>query len=398
MVDCNWRWRALAADGRVLGGTDRAGSRQAALKLLAQRGLVPLSCRRCWRRRRLRLSTTERIDFTRRLAIVVGAGFPVQEALKVLSLRAGGGAVDALARQLLAAIGSGQSFSAALTASGVFDRIYVTLALIGERSSRFALILEELAAHLEWRHGFSARISRATLYPLAAALAAVALLVFMLVFLVPRFSDFLSALDSEPGFSTRLALALSNGLSDPPAALFLCLLAPLLLFVCARLHPRASRMLDRLILRLPLWGSLALEISLTRVTSTLVLLHSTKVDMIESLSLVQGLAGNRAFEHEIEDICRQVQGGRSLADGFSSSRLFPPLFSRSAALAERSGTFDSAFSMLADYYRLASSSRLDKIERLLPSLILVFAGGSMLWLILAIFAPLYEVALGLGAG
>ena len=398
MTDPVWRWRALAADGKVLRGTDQAGSREAALKLLTQRGLSPLSCRRSWRRRRLRLSSTERIDFTRRLAIVVGAGFPVQEALKVLSMREGEGGVDALARQLLARIGTGQTFSAALAASGAFDRIYVTLAVVGERSSRFALILEQLASHLEWRQNFSARISRATLYPLAAALATAALFVFMLVFLVPRFSDFLSALDSEPGFSTRLAMRMSAGLSDPPAILIPLVLAPVLLFVGARLHPGASRALDRLLLHLPFWGALVLEISLTRVTSTLVLLHSAKVDMIESLSLVQALAGNRAFEHEIEGICRQIQGGRSLAEGFSSSRLFPPLFSRSAALAERSGTFDSAFSMLADYYRLASSSRLDKLERLLPSLILLLAGGSMLWLILAIFAPLYEVALGLGAG
>ena len=396
MADFSWRWRALSADGKVLSGIDQAGSRESALKLLAQRGLVAVSCRRLWCRRRLRLSTAERIAFTRRLAIVVGAGFPVQEALKVLSLRAGGG--DALARHLLASIGAGQAFSAALAASGAFDRIYVALAVVGERSSRFALILEELASHLEWRQGFSARIARATLYPLGAALAALALLIFMLVFLVPRFSDFLSALDSEPGFSTQLALSMSAALRDPPPVLMIFVIAPVLLFAGARLHPRASRTLDHLILRLPVWGALALEISLTRVTSALVLLHSAKVDMIESLSLVQALAGNRAFEHEIEGICRQIQNGRSLADGFSSSRLFPPLFSRSAALAERSGTFDSAFGMLADYYRIASSSRLDKLERLLPSLILLFAGGSMLWLILAVFSPLYEVALGLGTG
>lgn len=267
---------------------------------------------------------------------------------------------------------------------------------VGENTGTLDKVLQRLADFLEDQARMKSRISSAMAYPILMALVGTGVLGFLMAFVVPKVTRMIQDLGQSLPLPTLMLISFSNFLSSYWWLIAL-LLAGTAVALARYVRTEAGRLaLDRLALRVPLFGRLNLLIATARFSRTLGTLLNSGVPLLSALDISQNLMQNRILRQALEDTSVAVREGESLADPLRRSGVFPPMLAQMSAIGERSGELEAMLFRVADAYEHQVEMSMAGMLSLLEPLMILLMGTVVGFIVMAILLPIFQASSGMG--
>ncbi len=330
--------------------------------------------------------------FSRQLATMMGAGLPIVQALAILEKQADNKKFKAMLKDIRTDVEGGTAFSDALAKFPVFGRLYVNLVRAGEASGTLDVILDRLAMFLEKELELRGKIRSAMVYPVIVFVFAMLVTYFLLTTIVPQFAQILTDLGSELPLLTRFLIAVSGFLRS--STLWL-LAAAAVLYGAYRVFyrtERGRRVIDRIKLRMPVFGVLNKKSSLARFSRTLGLLLSSGVNIVEATDITKGTAGNAVVEDILEETKTTIQVGEPLHSTLLRyPEIFPPMVASMVAIGEETGALDAMLQKIADFYEREVDETVEGLTAAIEPIMIIFLGVIVGMIVAGMFLPLFQI-------
>jgi general secretion pathway protein F len=396
-----YAFEALSADGHTRKGTLEADSVKSARTQLRIQGLVPLSVEAVQVAKagsagalfaRRVLGAQALSVWTRQLAGLVVSGLPLERALASLSSEAESDAERNLVADIRAEVNSGSTFARALSQHPrEFSVIYVAVVGAGEQSGNLGLVLEHLAQDLEDQQVLNAKLLGAALYPAIVSLVALAIVLFLVTYVVPQVASVFAGSKRALPFLTVLML----GISDVVRSYGWLMLAALVVGIggarWALRVPELRYRFDAAWLGLPIIGRLSRSYNAARFASTLAMLAAAGVPILKALQAASDTLNNQAMRRDAQDALVAVREGAPLASALSQKKRFPGLLSMFARLGEQTGQLPVMLQRAASQLSSEVQRRAMQLATLLEPLLIVFMGLVVMLIVLAVLLPIIQM-------
>jgi type IV pilus assembly protein PilC len=292
---------------------------------------------------------------------------------------------------LITHISGGSTFSDALAQyPRIFDKHYIQMVATGEIAGQLDARMEELVQHLEWQQEIRSQVRQSSTYPLLMIGLLFGVVLLLMTFTLPKFAKLLLQFNTELPVPTRIVIAVSNAFTNYWYLFPLIPGIPYFLFSALKRTPRGQLNLDRLKLRIPIFGSLYRKIAISQFAHHFSCLQAAGIDTLPALRIVEGLIGNRVICGVIQSVSNGVEAGKSLSQQFSQSIEFPPFVVQMLAAGEESGNLDATLKKVAQYYDREIPAAVKKVFTLVEPIVLVVMGGLVAFIALSILLPIYE--------
>jgi type II secretory pathway component PulF len=352
------------------------------------------------RRSGLRLGRSGRPQLvlsTRQLATLVKAGMPLLRALRTVSDQLDPGPLRDVFAAVATDVESGVKFSEALSRHPRwFPAFYVNMVRAGEVGGLLDEILKRLAELLEKQARLRDRVRSALMYPAFVMFAAVSILIILMTFVVPTFVSMFAELGSSLPWPTQLLVTVSAIMKSWWWAVLIAIAGAGALLRAVLATPNGRRVADQLSLHAPVFGSLTERLLISRFARTLGTLLSSGVPILGALETVRATVTNVVLEEALQEVEQSLKVGESLARPMELSGVFPPLVTRMVALGEETGQLDQMLMQVADSYEEEVEVQLAGLTQLLEPLLIVFVGGMVGFIVIAMFLPLMSLTKLLG--
>jgi len=339
-----------------------------------------------------RITRRDLIDFCFHLDQLSRAGVPIIESLIDLRDSLENPRFREVLAGLIESVGAGKLLSQALAEHPqVFDDIFVSLVRAGEDSGKLATVLGNLTASLKWQDELAAQSRKLALYPAFMGTVVLGVVLFALLYLVPRMAGFIGNMGQALPAHTQALIAISSFFTHAwPIALGLPLLACGIGLLAVRTSERARRRLDALKLKLPWIGAILGKIVLARFTSVFAMMYAAGIAIPEALCATQGIVGNRVFREGLQRVAAMIGEGQNITAAFQNTGLFPPLVIRMLRVGEGSGALDTALLNVSYFYDRDVRESIARVLTLSEPLMTLIVGLVLGWTMLAVLGPIYD--------
>lgn len=397
-----YAYRGLDGGGRSVGGVVEADSARAARQKLRRTGVFPSDLTEervaaprsvmSVARRPERVPAAELAAITRQFSTLVAAGLPLVEALGALSEQAERPSLSRVLAQVRQEVTEGTSLADALAQHPrLFASLYVNMVRAGEASGALHVVLERLADYTENQARLLGKVRSALTYPVIMLLLSATILFFLLSYVVPKVTRIFQETHQQLPLPTRLLLGVSDFVAQWWWLLLMLLAAMIVGGMRWARTPHGRERLDRLTLGVPYLGRLAQKLAVARFARTLSTLLASGIGLLPALDIVKGIVDNTVLTRAIERARDAIREGQSIAPPLRESGLFPPLVVHMVAVGERSGQLEAMLTKAADTYDDEVENAVVALTTILEPIIIVFMGGVVLFIVLAILLPIFEL-------
>ena len=338
------------------------------------------------------ISRKELIALTSQLAVVAGSGIAILEGLEDISGQAESSGLKQAVDGLVMELNRGKSLSEAMAANPrVFGALYVNTLKAGEATGDLVHPLERLVSHLEWEEEISSKIKQAAAYPVILVCMLGSVMAVLVGFVLPRFAAIFMKKGYPLPFPTNVLIA---GSSFARAHWIEIVVCGLLSFGLLRLMARTSRgksAIDRIKFGLPVFGSLARGIAVSRFSHTLATTVGSGIDIISAITMSGLATGNTFFAGVTDRVAKSVSEGNDLAASFRETGMFPPLFVRMAGVGERTGALALMLDKASGFYDREIRVGIARLMPLCEAAVTVAMGFAVTLVALSVFLPLYKM-------
>jgi len=393
-------YSAVDGQGRVRKGVLEGDTARHIRQQLRDRGLVPLTVDEIARREKRRkqrfqrgISAAELALITRDLSTLVRAGLPLDEALSAVARQTSKGRLNKLVLGVRSRVMEGHALASALADfPHVFPELYRATVGAGERSGNLDLVLERLADYTEARQGAQQKVLLALLYPALLSLVSIVVVIALLTYVVPQVVQVFEGVGQELPFLTRALIAISDGLAEWGVAIAVAVVTGLMGFAYLLRLQGFRVAVHRMLLSMPLVGRLVRGVNVSRFASTLSILLESSVPLVDALRVSASVVTNLPLRQAIDDAARRVREGDNLHNALGQSRLFPPVTLQLIASGEAGGNLDQLLSRAAQYQQRETETLIAVYLGLLEPLMILFMGGMVLVIVLAILLPVFDLS------
>jgi general secretion pathway protein F len=396
-----YAFEALSADGKTRKGTLEADSAKSARTQLRTQGLVPLSVEAVQAAKAgsagalftRRVFGSQALSvWTRQLAGLVVSGLPLERALASLSSEAESDAERNLVADLRAEVNSGSTFARALAQHPrEFSVIYVAVVGAGEQSGNLGLVLEHLAQDLEDQQVLNAKLLGAALYPAIVSLVALAIVLFLVTYVVPQVASVFAGSKRALPFLTVLMLGFSDVVRSYGWLMLSAVVAGIAGARWALRAPELRYRFDAAWLGLPIIGRLSRSYNAARFASTLAMLAAAGVPILKALQAASDTLSNQAMRRDAQDALVAVREGAPLASALAQKKRFPGLLSMFARLGEQTGQLPLMLQRASSQLSSEVQRRAMQLATLLEPLLIVFMGLVVMLIVLAVLLPIIQM-------
>ena len=398
-------YQALDNKGKTITGIIDADGAQAARQKIRAMGSFPVSVKEITQgdtSKEIRKSPLQGLFnrvtpahvslWTRQLATLTAAGFPLVTALTTLVSQTKTQGFAKIAARIKDSIVEGNSFASALSLyPSVFSQIYINMVRAGETSGTLEIVLERLADIMEKQQELKSRIQTAMAYPILMTLIGTLVLFFLMTFVVPNITGIFEDMNQALPTPTRFLIAASDIFKNYWWLLVVFLVIALVALKAFRKTERGLATTDRVFLSIPLVGSLLKKIAVARFTRTLASLLENGVTMLPALEIVKNITGNVVISGLIEKASGEVEKGQGLGVSLAADTVFPELAVQMVQVGEQSGELETMLYKVSDVYENeVQSSIMSMMAMLEPVMILVMA-VVVLFIVLSICLPIFEM-------
>ncbi|NDG38311.1 MAG: type II secretion system F family protein [Betaproteobacteria bacterium] len=388
-----FEWEGRDKNGKILRGEIRAGGEAAVSASLRRQGILLTKVKK---RRTSGGSAVKPRDialFTRQLATMMKAGVPLLQSFDIV----GRGATNPRLTQLLGNIRSdvetGTSLSAAFRKHPMqFDALYCNLIEAGETGGILEALLERLAIYQEKTLALKSKIKAALMYPVAVLVVAFVVVVVIMVKVIPAFKEVFSSFGADLPAPTLLVIAMSEFFVATWPFIFGGLIGGGYLFMQSwRRSEKMQMVMDRLLLRLPIFGVLINKSVVARWTRTLSTMFAAGVPLVEALDSVGGAAGNAVYAQATRMIQRDVSTGSALTTAMQGTGVFPNMVIQMSSIGEESGALDHMLAKAAEFYEEEVDDMVKGLSSLMEPIIIVILGTIIGGIVVAMYLPIFKI-------
>jgi type IV pilus assembly protein PilC len=340
-----------------------------------------------------KVSRRELAIFTRQFATMIDAGLPLVQCLDILGLQQENQAFKKVIMKVKEDVESGSTFADALGKHpNVFDELFVNLVSAGEVGGILDTILSRLATYIEKAMKLAKQVKSAMVYP--STILAVALIVttVLLLYVIPIFGEMFQDFGASLPAPTQIVLAISAYTRK----YFLVGVVLLVLLVLGLRwyykQESGRRKIDRLLLRLPIFGDLLRKIAVARFARTLGTMVSSGVPILESMDIVAKSAGNKIIEEAIVRARASISEGKTIAEPLADSKVFPVMVTQMVSVGEATGALDAMLNKIADFYDDEVDAAVGALTSLLEPMLMIFLGVVIGGLVIAMYLPIFKLA------
>jgi type IV pilus assembly protein PilC len=337
--------------------------------------------------------------FTRQFATLINAGIPVVDALKILSEGLRPGMLRDAAAKVKTSIENGKRLADSMASTtGVFDKLYVNMIQAGEEAGILDSILNRLAIYMEKSEKIKGQVKGAMVYPGVILIVALLVISGILIFIIPKFSEFYSSAGKAPPALTQMVVALSNTLVHK-WYLFIGGIIAIPYGIMYYLDSADGKQsFDRFILKIPVVGEVALKSAIARLSRTLSTLLSSGVGLIDAIDIAARTSGNYVIEGVLIKSKESVTQGRSFSAPLAKEKVIPEMVVQMIAIGEQSGTMDVMLGKIADFYEDEVETAVKAMTSMIEPLMMVFLGGIIAILVIAMYLPIFSMGDVIGGG
>lgn len=340
-----------------------------------------------------RVSTKSLVVFTRQLSTLIAAGLPLVKALKTLHDQLEAGALKDIIGHLASEVESGTKFSEALSHfPNVFPEFYINMIKAGELGGMLEGILKRLSEFLDKSHRLRERVKSALMYPAFVLLVAVLILIMLMIFVIPTFTNMFSELGGALPIPTRILITTSEIVRR---TWFLLPFVPVVLVALYKFiikDPQRRYVIDRLKLGIPIVGRLIQQVSVARFARTFGTLLSSGVPILSALETVRDTVGNEFIGRAVLQVRDSIKEGESVAGPMEASKAFPLLVVKMINIGEETGQLDKMLIQIADNYEDEVDVAITGLTSLLEPILIVFMGLVVGFIVISMFMPLFSLA------
>lgn len=331
--------------------------------------------------------------FTRQFATMIDAGLPLVQCLDILGSQMDNPAFRKVVFAIKSKVEQGSTFADALKEHPkIFDELFVQLCAAGEVGGILDTILNRLAAYREKSEKLKRRVKSAMTYPVIVITVAVAVTALLLVKVTPVFAKMFADFGSQLPAPTQFVVDLSEWAQKYIFHVIGGITVVVAAFYFTYNHPQGRRFLDRVFLKLPLFGTIIRKVAVARFTRTLGTMISSGVPILDALDITAKTAGNRAIEEAIYYVRSKIAEGKNIAGPLLETKVFPPMVVQMIGVGEATGAMDTMLNKIADFYDDEVDVAIAGLTAMIEPLLMVFLGGVVGGFLIAMYLPIFSIA------
>ena len=399
-----YEYRGLDGAGRIAKGIIDADSPRLARAKLRRSGIFPTEI---MTDRHTKKSVAEGVSIgelftrvriqdisimTRQMATLVGAGLPIVEALNALIDQTENARLKKVITQVRESVNEGSSLADAMSRfPKVFSELYVNMINAGESSGALDIILKRLADFMENQVILKNKVLSTLSYPIILALVGIAILSFLLVYVVPKVVRIFDELQQALPIPTLVLISVTDFLRDYWWVLLVVIGGSMLALRQYVATENGHRNYDRMILKLPITGKLLRIIVTTRFARTLAILLNSGIPLLQSMDIARAVVDNAVISEAIESAKEGIREGESIAEPLRRSNIFPSMVTHMIAVGEKTGELEQMLFKVSEAYDNEVETIISRMTTLLGPFVILVLGGIVLFIVLAILLPMFEM-------
>jgi type IV pilus assembly protein PilC len=400
-----FKFKAKKMDGEEIEGTREAENEFALAKSLKQEGYTIVDFELEGKKKKFSLASfsfggvplSEKMIFTRNLAVMIGAGLVVSRALEVLIRQSKNQKFKKALADISASITKGKSLSESMAEhSKIFPKLYISMVKAGEKSGKIDKSLKTIAEQMEKDYILRRKIKGALIYPCIVIIAMILIGILMLVYIVPILVSTFAELGVELPMSTKIIIWLSNSLIANSLLLLAGAGILAAFFFLALRKPFVRKLVDRLFLQMPLIAPLVRKINSARTARTLSSLIDSGVEILEAIDMTADVVQNVYYKNVLKNASEQIQKGATISSSFKKAEhVFPPLLGEMIAVGEETGKLSDMLLDLAVFYEGEVTAATRDMATVIEPVLIVVIGAAVGFFAVSMIKPMYSMMGGL---
>ena len=388
-----YEWEGKDRHGKIVRGEMRAGGENQVTAMLRRQGIVANKVKKRRMRSGKKIKPRDIAIFTRQLATMMKAGVPLLQSFDIVGRGNPNPSVTKLLNDIRADVETGTSLSAAFRKYPMhFDSLYCNLVEACEQAGILENLLDRLATYMEKTEALKSKIKSALMYPVAVIVVAFVVVAVIMIFVIPAFKEVFTNFGADLPAPTLFVIAVSEFFVAYWWIIFPLIFGGVYFFFEAWKRSEKMQMfMDRLMLKLPIFGALVEKSVVARWTRTLSTMFAAGVPLVESLDSVGGASGNALYAQATEKIQQEVSTGTSLTTAMTNANLFPSMVLQMTAIGEESGSLDHMLGKAADFYEAEVDEAVAGLSSLMEPIIIVILGTIIGGIVVAMYLPIFKL-------
>lgn len=331
--------------------------------------------------------------FTRQLATMMKSGVPLLQAFDIVGKGHSNRAVGKLLMDIKSEVETGSSLANAFKKHPLyFDSLFCNLVAAGEAAGILDSLLDRLATYKEKIQAIKGKIKSALFYPVSIIVVAFVITAVIMIFVIPAFKELFQGFGADLPAPTLLVMTISDFFVDYWWAIFGSVGGGLYAFFYVwKRSVTMQRVMDRMVLRLPVFGEVIRKATIARWARTLSTMFAAGVPLVEALNSVAGAAGNQVYFEATKNIQNEVSTGSSLVDAMTATNVFPSMVLQMVSIGEESGSLDAMLSKIADFFEAEVDDAVEALSSLMEPMIMVVLGTLIGGMVVAMYLPIFKM-------
>ncbi|MDH5755082.1 MAG: type II secretion system F family protein [Nitrospinota bacterium] len=332
------------------------------------------------------------VIFTRQFATMISAGLPLVQCLSILANSTENRIFARAISSVKQKVETGDTFADALRKHpDIFDELYTNMIEAGEVGGILDKILIRLAEYMEKAMALKGKVKGAMVYPAAIVTVAVAVVIFLLIFVIPMFGTMFSDFGQALPWPTQVVLGASNFVIARWYLVFVMPVVVFFAFIKFRATEKGMIITDRVFIKLPVLGELIQKIAVAKFTRTMGTLIASGVPIIEGLTITAKTAGQKVIEQAVLEVIDDIKQGKGLSEPLKEQGVFPIMVVQMIEVGEQTGALDAMMNKIADFYDNEVDTAVDAMTSLLEPALMVFLGVVVGFVVVAMYMPIFKL-------
>ena len=386
-------WEGKDKAGKVIRGEMRAHGEALVNATLRRQGVVVTKVKKQRMGRGGKVTDKDISLFTRQLATMMKAGVPLLQSFEIVGKGASNPAVARLVLELKTEVETGSALAAAFRKYPLyFDQLFCNLVQAGEAAGILETLLDRLATYKEKILAIKSKIKSALFYPVSIVAVAIIITAVIMIFVIPAFKSVFSSFGADLPAPTLVVMAISDWFVGNWYIIFPAMIGGIWGFLEAWKRSLAVQIfMDRLSLKLPVFGDVIRKSTIARWTRTLATMFAAGVPLVEALDSVGGASGNYVYLVATKQIQNEVSTGTSLTVAMQNANVFPAMVIQMASIGEETGALDAMLGQIADFYEAEVDDAVEALSSLMEPMIMVVLGTLIGGMVVAMYLPIFKL-------
>ena len=388
-----FEWEGRDRNGKQVRGETRAAGENQVIASLRRQGVNPTKVKKRRMRSGAKIKPKDIAIFTRQLATMMKAGVPLLQSFDIVGRGNANPSVAKLLNDVRTDVETGTSLSAAFRKYPLyFDSLYCNLVEAGEAAGILESLLDRLAVYMEKTEAIKSKIKSALMYPISVVVVAFVVVAVIVIFVIPAFKEVFTSFGADLPAPTLFVIGMSEIFVAYWWLIFGGIGGALYFFLQAwKRNEKMQMFMDRLMLKMPIFGDLVYKSVIARWTRTLATMFAAGVPLVEALDSVGGASGNSVYALATQKIQQEVSTGTSLTAAMTNANVFPSMVLQMCAIGEESGSIDHMLGKAADFYEAEVDDMVAGLSSLMEPMIIVFLGGLIGGIVVAMYLPIFKL-------